>query len=49
MNKKIVVFIFIIFHISSVTIWSLNREADIPKKIIGFFKPYMYNLSLLQA
>ena len=49
MNKKIVVFIFIIFHISSVIIWNLNRETDISEKVISFFKPYMYGLSLWQA
>lgn len=49
MYKKISVLIFIIFHISSVIIWNLDRETDIPEKIIGFFKPYMYGMSLWQA
>ena len=49
MDKKILVFIFIIFHITSIVIWNLNVERDIPDKIINFLKPYMYGLSLWQA
>ncbi|MCH8003360.1 MAG: hypothetical protein IH934_01915 [Nanoarchaeota archaeon] len=49
MYKKILVFIFIIFHITSIIIWNLNTEISIPNKTIDLFKPYMYGLSLWQA
>ena len=49
MDKKILVFVFIIFHITSIIIWNLNFEFDIPDKIRDPFKPYMYSLSLWQA
>lgn len=49
MHRKIFALIFIIFHIFSVIIWNLNRETEIPEKIISFFEPYMYGLSLWQA
>ena len=49
MDKKILVFVFIIFHITSIIIWNLNTEINIPNKTIDFLKPYMYGLSLWQA
>jgi len=49
MYKKILVFIFIIFHITSIIVWNLNTEINISNKTIDFFKPYMYGLSLWQA
>lgn len=49
MDKKILVFIFIIFHITSIIIWNLNTEINISNKTINFLKPYMYGLSLWQA
>jgi len=49
MYKKILVFIFIIFHITSIIIWNLNTEIDVPQNTIDFLKPYMYGLSLWQA
>jgi len=49
MDKKILVFIFIIFHLTSIVVWNLNKEINIPDKTIDFFKPYMYGLSLWQA
>jgi len=49
MDKKILVFIFIIFHITSIIIWNLNTEINIPNKTIDFIKPYMYSLSVWQA
>ena len=49
MDKKIFAFILITFHITSIAIWNLNVEIDMPYKIINFLKPYMYGLSLWQA
>jgi len=49
MYKKLLIFIFIIFHIFSTIIWNINIKQDIPDKIINFLKPYMYGLSLWQA
>ena len=49
MDKKILVFIFITFHITSIIIWNLNAEINIPSKTIDFFKPYMYGMSIWQA
>ena len=49
MDKNILVFIFIIFHITSIIIWNLNIERGMPDKIVNFLKPYMYGLSLWQA
>ena len=49
MDKKILVFVFIIFHLSAVIAWNLDNKFDVPDKIINFYKPYMYSLSLWQA
>jgi len=49
MDKKFLVVIFIIFHLTSITVWNLNNEITIPNKTINFFKPYMYGLSLWQS
>ena len=48
MDKKTFILIFIIFHITSIIIWNLDKEINIPTKTIDFFKPYMYGLSLWQ-
>jgi len=49
MDKKILVFVFIIFHISAVIIWNWDNEYNVPDKIIDIYGPYMYSLSLWQA
>ena len=48
MYKKILILIFIAFHLTSSILWNINEYVNIPNKIIAIFKPYMYGLSLWQ-
>ena len=49
MDKKIFIFVFIIFHLASIVIWNLNHEINFPNEIINLISPYMYSLSLWQS
>ncbi len=49
MDKKLLVFIFIIFHLTSIIIWNLDIAVGVPDEIVNLFEPYMYGLSLWQA
>ena len=48
MAKKILVLIFIIFHLFSTAIWNLKAHIELPGQIVSITKPYMYGLSLWQ-
>jgi hypothetical protein len=46
---KLLLLMFIIFHIVGTIIWSADATLTIPQSLVAFYEPYMHSLSLWQA